>query len=92
LKTENIEILNLSCGGCVNTITKKLKSIKGVETVAVDLETSMVDVQHSNGVVREQLIQALSSIGYPESKESNGLLTQMKSLKSCMIGKLSKTE
>ena len=33
MKTENITIANLSCGGCVNTITKKLTIIAGVEKV-----------------------------------------------------------
>jgi copper chaperone CopZ len=37
MKTESIAIANLSCGGCVNTITKKLNNITGVEKVGVDL-------------------------------------------------------
>jgi len=31
MKTENITIANLSCAGYVNTITKKLTAIAGVE-------------------------------------------------------------
>ncbi len=89
MKTENIIIANLSCGGCVNTITKKLTAISGVEKVEVDLKTNNVSVNHHEMVSREQLTQMLLSIGYPEAREKNGLLTQLKSVTSCLSGKLS---
>lgn len=89
MKTENITIANLSCGGCVNTITKKLTSITGVEKVEVDLRTNSVSVNHIETVGREQLTQMLLSLGYPEATEKNGLLTQLKSVTSCLTGKLS---
>lgn len=88
MKTESITISNLSCSGCVNTITKKLTAISGVEKVAVDLETNSVSVNHNEMVNREQLTQMLLSIGYPEATEKNGLLTQLKSISSCLTGKL----
>ena len=88
MKTESITIANLSCSGCVNTITKKLTAISGVEKVAVDLETNSVSVKHNEMVNREQLTQMLLSIGYPEATEKNGLLTQLKSISSCLTGKL----
>jgi copper chaperone CopZ len=86
---ENITIANLSCGGCVNTITKKLTAIAGVEKVDVDLETNSVTVIHNERVSREQLTKMLLSIGYPKATERNGLLTQLKSVTSCLSGKLS---
>ncbi len=89
MKTKNIIIANLSCGGCVNTITKKLTTISGVEKVEVDLKTNNVSVNHNEMVSREQLTQMLLSIGYPEATEKNGLLTQLKSVTSCLTGKLS---
>lgn len=89
MKIENIIIANLSCGGCVNTITKKLTAISGVEKVEVDLKTNNVSVNHNEMVSREQLTQMLLSIGYPEATEKNGLLTQLKSVTSCLTGKLS---
>ena len=89
MQTENITIANLSCGGCVNTITKKLSTIKGVEKVEVDLETNNVSVNHDAIVKREQITKMLMSIGYPEATEKNGLLTQLKSVTSCLTGKFS---
>lgn len=89
MKTENITIANLSCGACVKTITKKLTAITGVEKVEVDLNTNNVSVSHNETVNREQLTKILLSIGYPEATEKNGLLTQLKSVASCLTGKLS---
>ena len=89
MKTENITIANLSCGGCVKTITKKLTEISGVEQVKVDFETNIVSVNHSETVSKEQLTETLLSIGYPEATGKNGLLTQLKSITSCLTGKLS---
>jgi copper chaperone len=88
MKTENITIANLRCSGCVNTITKKLTSITGVEKVEVDLIANNVSVNHNEMVNREQLTQMLLSLGYPEATEKNGLLTQLKSVTSCLTGKL----
>lgn len=88
MKTENITLANLSCGGCVNTITKKLTAITGVKKVEVDLETNNVSINHNETVNRERLTQMLLSIGYPEATEKNGLLTKLKSVTSCLTGKL----
>ena len=73
----------------MNTITKKLSAITGVENVEVDLKTNIVSVNHNEIVSREQLTQMLLSIGYPEATEKNGLLTKLKSVTSCLTGKLS---
>jgi len=89
MKTENITIANLSCGGCVNTITKKLTAISGVEKVEVDLKTNNVSVNHNETVNRDQIKQILLLLGYPEATAKNGLLTQLKSMSSCLTGKLS---
>ncbi len=87
--TNNIQILNLSCKGCVNTITRNLMSIEGVNEVSVNLETSTVQVQHEEHVLREKLLQVLLSLGYPEVNMSNKLITKIKSKKSCIIGRMS---
>ena len=40
--TTTLEILNLKCGGCANSIKKGILTIEGVTEVSVDLETSKV--------------------------------------------------
>ena len=88
METTQIIIANLSCGGCVNTINKQLNAMEGVEKVDVNLETNIVSINHLESLDRSKLTQKLLSIGYPEATEKNGLLTQLKSLTSCVKGKL----
>lgn len=87
--TQNIQIMNLSCRGCANTITRNLKSLDGVNSAHVDLDTNVVTVNHEDSVSRAELVQVLLSLGYPEENMSNTLITKLKSRKSCIIGRLS---
>jgi copper chaperone CopZ len=88
MKTTQIEILNLSCKGCVNTITKSLLAISGVESVSVDLATNIVKIVHREELEREVFTKKLFSLGYPEVSESNNFISKLKSKKSCMIGRI----
>jgi copper chaperone len=90
MKTERIVIANLKCSGCENTIKTKLSEIKGVESVAVNQEEDAVTIRFNGTAVREDFTKKLHSLGYPEATEENGLLLQLKSYASCMVGRLSK--
>jgi hypothetical protein len=43
---------------------------------------------HDAQVLRDMLTSRLYKLGYPEATEKNGLLLQLKSYASCMIGRL----
>lgn len=88
--TDKIIIANLKCAGCENTIKNRLMEIAGVENVVVNHEEDSVTVQHSEQTKREQLTKKLYAWGYPEATEENGLLLQLKSYASCMIGRIQK--
>ena len=87
MTTEKIIIANLKCSGCATTIKKELEKLEGVNDVIVDPETDSVDLSYEN-IERDVIIQKLHSLGYPEATEKNGLLLQLKSYASCMIGKI----
>lgn len=87
MKTEKIYIANLKCGGCATTITNELTKLKGVFKVQVDNETDCVNIEYEN-INREKIIEKLHDLGYPEATEENGLLLQLKSYASCMIGRV----
>lgn len=89
METEQLVIANLNCGGCIHTITQKLTAVAGVESVAVDLATNQVTVSHNQLVSRTKIAEVLLSLGYPETTEENTLGTQIKSITSCIIGKIS---
>ncbi len=88
MKSEEIVIANLSCNGCVNTITRKLTSLDGVDNVMVSLDDSKVSVRCDDAVERNDLTDLLRAIGYPETTEQNGLLTKVRSINSCLTGRI----
>jgi copper chaperone CopZ len=87
MKTETIIVANLKCNGCATTVKNELSKITGVKRVEVDIEKDSVTISHED-VVRDVIIKKLLSLGYPEATEKNGLLLQLKSYTSCMIGKM----
>ena len=87
MKTEEIKIANLKCNGCASTIRKELLNIKGINHVDVELEKDAVEVSYEN-IDRAIIINKLHSLGYPEATKKNGLLLQLKSFTSCMVGRV----
>ena len=87
-----IEILNLKCGGCANTIKKGIAAIEGVNQVLVDLNTSEVSVNATDELVIQQVKEKLSSMGYPEVGDSNTVLHKAKSFVSCATGRMTSEE
>lgn len=90
MKTETILVANLKCSGCANTITQKISGIAGVKKVVVDPEQDSVTVDYEESTPRKEITDKLHSLGYPEATEENGLLLQLKSYASCMIGRINK--
>lgn len=87
-----IEILNLKCGGCANTIKKGIASIEGISEVTVDLDTSKVTVDTDNESVILSVKKKLSKMGYPEMGDANTMLHKAKSFVSCASGRMGEKE
>ena len=87
-----LEILNLKCGGCANTIKKGILSIDGVNEVNVDVETSKVSINTTDEALINQVKEKLSKMGYPEVGDTNTVLHKAKSFVSCATGKMSSEE
>jgi copper chaperone len=88
--TMQIEIDNLKCGGCANTIVKGLGDIDGVSAVVVDTTLQMVSLQADESI-RPAVLARLHGMGYPEKGSVNGLgaaVAGAKSFVSCAIGRL----
>jgi copper chaperone CopZ len=82
-----IEVENIKCGGCMNSIKTALLKIENVTEVAIDKETDTITIDADND--REVFLNTLSSLGYPE-KGHNTLLHKGKSFVSCAVGNLTK--
>jgi copper chaperone CopZ len=86
---KTFEIVNLKCGGCVNTVKKGLLSIDGITSVEVDLDASIVTIPSDNEEIIAQAKAKLSKMGYPEIGDANTLMHKAKSFVSCASGKMS---
>lgn len=86
---KTINIVNLKCNGCVNTVKKGMLSIDGVTEVEVDLEQSIVSINEVSDEVFAQVKAKLSKMGYPEVGDANTMLHKAKSVVSCATGKMS---
>ncbi|MDD2986479.1 heavy metal-associated domain-containing protein [Flavobacterium sp.] len=83
-----ITVQNLKCGGCANTITKKLQTMEDVSNVNINVEDNTVFISYSKEETYAQVVSALKTMGYPEENESNTLGNKAKSYVSCAIGKM----
>ena len=59
----NLKISGMSCGACVNHVTKALQNSPGVQSAIVDLASQSARVQGDNLNV-EQLKSAIEAEGY----------------------------
>ncbi|MFK5959218.1 MAG: heavy metal-associated domain-containing protein [Lutibacter sp.] len=83
-----IEILNLKCGGCANTVEKGVTAIDGVNNVSVNVETSRVTIDTTEESIVTIVKQKLASLGYPEVGADNTIIHKAKSFVSCATGRM----
>lgn len=86
--TTRLEIQNLKCNGCANTIINKLNNLDNIHEVSVDNETNTVSFNYSNDEQLELVKKTLVNIGYPVVGDKNAITTKAKSFVSCAIGRM----
>jgi copper chaperone CopZ len=65
MQPEHIIVTGMTCGGCVNSLTRALKAIAGVGDVNVSLATGETSVQYDEHLTSsEQLRLAVENAGY----------------------------
>lgn len=85
-----LEIQNLKCGGCENTIRTSLSSIPFLNNLDIDVENGTVGFAALTPEDTERVIRKLSELGYPLSDEKNSLGKRAKSYVSCAMGRFKK--
>ena len=85
---QKIQVINIKCSGCKNTITKELE-ILGAKNISIDISTGIIQFEYEGDI--SYIKQKLLSLGYPEmgSKEAESLLKKAKSYISCAHWKIS---
>lgn len=84
---KTIEIQNLKCGGCANTVITKLNTLDAINNVEVETSKVSFDYTSSNDLAFVE--KKLSQLGYPPLGLDNPLTTKAKSFVSCAVGKMS---
>jgi copper chaperone len=91
LETLKIQVENLKCGGCANTIKNGIRELKGVKEVLVNPEEQWVEIRHEEAIEENNILEKLKSMGYPKLGTTEGLEKlgrNIKSYVSCAIGRL----
>jgi copper chaperone CopZ len=81
---QQIQVENIKCGGCMNSIIKALEQLPLVKDVQIVLETETITVL--GDVDRALLVDKLNALGYPE-RGHNTTMKKAKSFVSCAMGK-----
>lgn len=84
----SVYVQNLKCGGCANTITKKISELDNISNVLVNIVESKVSFNYENAIDLDHVIQKLKAIGYPITEQQNTTITKVRSYVSCATGKL----
>ena len=90
-----IEVENIKCGGCANSITGKLMEDERIQTVEVDIDHGIVTLEANSDEVRIDAITRLLKMGYPETGSVEGLKAvkaKASSFVSCAVGRMSQDD
>ena len=86
-----LELPNVKCGGCGNSIRRALADIDGITEVELDVATGALSFE-SDAATRAIVAARLLALGYPEQGSIEGmaaLAAGAKSFVSCAIGRIS---
>jgi len=83
-----LEIQNLKCGGCANTIFNKLTDNRNISDIIIDNDANTVSFSHKNDDDIIEIKELLTKLGYPVVGDKNAFTTKAKSYVSCAIGRV----
>ncbi len=66
MQTEQINVQNVKCAGCVSNIENGLKELPGVSEVEVVIDGGQVTVK-GDALDRAEIAAKLKELGYPEA-------------------------
>lgn len=88
--TMTIDVENIRCGGCANTITNKLLEDGRITKVDIDIDAQRVTLT-GDVDARASAVSTLRHLGYPERGTATGLKaleSKARSVVSCAVGKI----
>ncbi len=84
----SLEIQNLKCNGCANTIKNSLAKLETISNIEIHVTNSTVSFDYTSDETIPTVKHHLKQLGYPIIGDKNAMTTKAKSFVSCAIGKL----
>jgi copper chaperone CopZ len=66
-----LRVEGMSCGACVNHVTRALRSVAGVQGTMVNLQAASAVVQHDDTTDPTAFIEAVAEAGYQAHRVLN---------------------
>lgn len=91
---QTIEVENIKCGGCANTIKKRLTETFSPDHIEIDIEQGRITLG-ADALDMEAVEETLRGIGYPKRGSAEGLdnvKAKAVSFVSCAIGRMDNSE
>lgn len=85
-----LEIQNLKCGGCENTLRQNLSKFSFINNLEIDVACSTLSYEAVKPEDTELIVLKLSELGYPVIDEVNSLSKKAMSYLSCVMGRVKK--
>ena len=64
MEQKMVQVPNIGCDGCVNTIKSELRELAGVQSVEADVESRMVTVEWELPATWATIVARLAEIDY----------------------------
>ena len=65
MATKTLEIPNISCHHCTNTIQRELEPVPGVQVLDASVDEKRVTIDYADDKALAQALATLEEIGYP---------------------------
>jgi len=65
MQTVNLTVSGMTCGACVRRVEQAIKSMDGVKSVKVALDSGLVSVEGNVSQSVKEIMAALEEVGYP---------------------------
>jgi mercuric ion binding protein len=87
VKTETIRVPTIQCGSCKHRIESKLQGLKGLQSIAVDVDTKTATVAFDPDVVTlAQIEKAIAKVGYDANETKANAKAQSRLSPCCRPG------
>ena len=82
-----LELENLDCEGCANSIRRALLRQPGILCVHIEVKVKRVDLTCEDDLDRTHVIGILDGLGYPQLGK-NSMISMARAKLSCELGKI----